>query len=330
MDETQAKTHIVILGEDKPLITTGLDLLGTLYGPWHGVELAQNMGMDRGSVRVIASVPGSHDAPIDAAVMDAFPHLEIIASFGVGYDHIDASYAASRGIMVTHTPDVLTDEVADLTVGLVVMTARNLGAAERWLRAGKWHSEGNFALSPSLRGRRIGIFGLGRIGTAVATRLAAFGLPIAYCARTQKPDLAYGFYPDAESLAEATDVLIITAPGGAETHHSINGKVFRALGPDGIVINVGRGSVIDEEALVTALEEGTILAAGLDVFANEPHVPPRLLQCSNVVLLPHVGSASVMTRAAMGQLVVDNVKTWLDAGRALTPVPECLERGMSS
>lgn len=260
---------------------------------------------------------------IDAAFIDALPGLEIIANFGVGYDAVDAGHAARRGVMVTNTPDVLTDEVADTAVGLLINTVRRLPQAEAWLRAGRWRGEGAFALSPlTLRGRSVGIFGMGRIGLAVARRLAAFGLPIAYHNRRPVADTPYTYHDTLVGLAAAVDTLISVAPGGAATDRAVNAEVLAALGSDGVLVNVGRGSTVDEAALAAALADGTIAAAGLDVFADEPNVPEALLSRDNACLLPHVGSASVATRRAMADLVVDNLVAWFETGRPLTPVPE--------
>ncbi|WP_420961203.1 2-hydroxyacid dehydrogenase [Brucella sp. IR073] len=260
---------------------------------------------------------------LNAAFMDALPNLEIVANFGVGYDNVDAAHAGKTGIMVTNTPDVLTEEVADTALGLLIDTVRELPQAQAWLRAGKWETEGNYPLTKlSLRGRRAGIFGLGRIGKAIARRLEAFGLSVAYHNRHRADDVVYDYYPSLLALAEAVDTLIVAAPGGAGTEKAVNAEVLRALGPDGVLINIGRGSVVDEEALIAALGSGTIAAAGLDVFADEPRVPQALIDLPNATLLPHVASASQATRRAMADLVVDNLVSWFKDGAALTPVRE--------
>lgn len=275
---------------------------------------------ERAHVRGIASM-----TRISAAFIDALPNLEIIAHFGVGYDAVDAAHAASKGVMVTNTPDVLTEEVADTTIGLLINTVRELPSAEAWLRAGKWAGVGNYRLSPgTLRGRSVGIFGLGRIGLAIARRLEAFGLPISYHNRRRVEGVAYTYYPTLKELAQGVDTLISVAPGGAETEKAVNAEVLAALGPQGVFINIGRGSTVDEEALAAALADGTIMAAGLDVFADEPHVPEALLKAGNATLLPHVGSASIHTRRAMADLTVDNLVAWFDGRRPLTPVAETL------
>jgi lactate dehydrogenase-like 2-hydroxyacid dehydrogenase len=280
-----------------------------------GPLLAKAGNAFRGAAR------GTHMS-VTRAMMEQLPKLEIIANFGVGYDGIDTRAAAERGIIVTNTPDVLTEEVADTTLGLLLMTVRNLAAGERYLRAGKWPS-GDFPLSrASMRDRSVGMVGLGRIGLAIARRLDAMGVPVSYHTRTPRKDVPYNYFADVGALAEAVDTLIVIVPGTAETKNMINAAVLEALGPQGIVINVGRGVVIDEPALIEALRRKTILAAGLDVFPSEPHVSPDLMALDNAVLLPHLGSASVATRNAMGQLVIDNLASWFKDGKPLTPVAE--------
>jgi lactate dehydrogenase-like 2-hydroxyacid dehydrogenase len=260
--------------------------------------------------------------PIDEALLVRLPKLAIISSFGVGYDHIDAGAAAKRGIVVTHTPDVLTEEVADTAIGLLLCTVRELPQAERYVRAGKWPN-GNYPLSrATLRNRTVGMVGMGRIGVAIARRLEAFGVPIVHHTRQKRAELAYRHYPQLIDMARDVDTLIVIVPGGAATKNMIDATVLDALGPNGIMINVARGSVIDEPALIAALREHKITAAGLDVFVNEPEVPPELLTMENVVLLPHLGSASVFTREKMDQLLVDNVLAWAADKPPLTPVPE--------
>lgn len=272
-----------------------------------------------GRVRGVAA--GGGHARVDAALFDALPKLEIVSSFGVGYDHVDAAEAGRRGLVVTNTPDVLTDEVADLAIGLLLATVRQIPQVDRYLREGHW-LKGAYPLTTSLRKRKVGIVGLGRIGKAVAHRVEAFGLPVAYHGRSRQSDVAYRYYPSLVEMAADVDTLISVAPGGASTHHIINAQVLKALGPDGILINVGRGTVVDEAALIAALADKTILSAGLDVFEDEPRVPAELIAMDHVVLLPHVGSASVHTREQMGQLVVDNLASWFAGQGARTPVPE--------
>ena len=259
--------------------------------------------------------------PIDARLFDRLPRLEIVASFGVGYDTIDVAEAHRRGIVVTNTPDVLSDEVADLALGLLLATIRRIPQADRYLRAGRWR-EGSFPLTTSLRERRVGILGLGRIGRAIAQRLEGFGVSIAYHGRTPQADVAYAYHDSLLGLAKAVDVLIVASPGGPGTRGLVDAAVLAALGPEGIVVNIARGSVIDEAALIAALTAGTIHGAGLDVFENEPQVPQALVDLDQVVLLPHVGSGSHHTRAAMGRVLTDNLFSWFDGKGPVTPVPE--------
>jgi lactate dehydrogenase-like 2-hydroxyacid dehydrogenase len=260
---------------------------------------------------------------IDADVLDAGTDLKVVANIAVGYDNIDVAAAKARGIVVTNTPDVLTEEVADTALGLLLNTVRELPKAEAWLREGRWVRDGAYPLTgTTLRGRRAGIFGMGRIGLAIARRLEAFGLPIAYHNRSKVEGVSYEYHPTLLGLAAAVDTLVSVAPGTASTEKAVDKEVLEALGPDGVFVNIGRGSTVDEAALATALADGTIRAAGLDVFANEPNVPQALLDAPNASLLPHVGSASVHTRQAMADLVVDNLLAWFGEGKPLTAVPE--------
>ncbi|WP_173932798.1 2-hydroxyacid dehydrogenase [Chelativorans sp. Marseille-P2723] len=270
------------------------------------------------SVKAVASFGN-----VGAAFIDALPRLQIIANFGVGYDSVDAGHAARSGVMVTNTPDVLTEEVADTTIGLLINTVRELPKAEQYLRDGRWKREGPYPLTRgSLRGRKVGIYGLGRIGRAIALRLEAFGLPVSYHNRRKVEDVPYTYHSDLLSLAKAVDTLICVAPGGPATDRAIDDQILNALGSDGVFINIGRGATVDEKALAAALKNGTILAAGLDVYADEPNVPEDLLSCPNTCLLPHVGSASVHTREAVANLMIDNLISWFSTGKPLTPVAE--------
>ena len=291
-----------------------LDAAFTVHRLWQGVP-------DAVLARVRGMAANTLAGPVGAAQLARLPALEIIANFGVGYDNIDIALAVARGIVVTNTAGVLDEEVADLTLGLLLATLRRIPAAERFVREGRW-VQGAFALSPSLRGRRVGIVGLGGIGKAVARRLDAFAVEIAWHGRSDQPDVAWPRYASVEALAQACDVLIVIVPGGAATRQLIDARVLSALGRQGVLINVSRGTVVDETALITALQHRTILAAGLDVFEDEPHVPAALLACDNAVLLPHIGSASQITRQAMGQMMVDNLAAWFATGAALTPVAE--------
>lgn len=262
------------------------------------------------------------------AWMDLLPNLEIIANFGVGYDGIEVEHAAKKGIVVTNTPDVLNDEVADTTIALLLNTLRNLYNAEKYLRDGRWDKEGAFGLSNySLKGRKIGIFGMGRIGQEIAKRLEAFKVDIAYHTRNKRSEVDYTYYPTLKELATAVDTLICIVPGTASTHKIINAEILQALGKDGVFINIGRGSSVDEDALIKALRDKTIGAAGLDVFYAEPSVPAEFLELDNVSLLPHVGSASIPTRNAMADLVSGNILKWVRERTAITPVAETPLKG---
>ena len=275
-------------------------------------------------IRAVAT--GGPHLAMDEAFMRRLPNLEIIASFGVGYDLIDARAAARSGVIVTNTPGVLDDEVADTAMGLTIATVRRIPQAERFLRSGQWRG-GPFPLTASLRDRTLGILGLGRIGRAIATRARAFGLEVVYHGRNPKADVPYRYYPSLIEMAKACDILIVTAPGGPATRHIVNAEVLDALGPDGVLVNIARGSLVDEAALIEALRTGQILAAGLDVFENEPQVPDELIALDNAVLLPHVGSASARTRRAMADCVVANLFAWAEGKPPLNPVPETPWRG---
>ncbi|WP_028746759.1 2-hydroxyacid dehydrogenase [Rhizobium mesoamericanum] len=264
----------------------------------------------------------------NAGAIDRLPNVELISSFGVGYDGVDAKHAAAKGVIVTNTPDVLNDEVADTTIGLLLNTIRELPRAENWLRAGNWKRGQNYPLSRfSLKGRHVGIYGLGRIGQEIAKRLEPFKVTISYHTRTRHRDSPYGYYSSLKDLAGAVDTLISIVPKTPQTHKTINAEILSALGPEGVFINVGRGWTVDEDALAQALRSGTISAAGLDVYYDEPDVPASLLDLPNAVLLPHLASGSVPTRNAMADLVVDNLVEWFGKGRALTPVSETPAKG---
>ena len=254
--------------------------------------------------------------------MDAMPNLALISNYGVGYDAIDVDLSVSRGILVTHTPQVLNDEVATTALMLMLASYRNLLASDAYVRAGRWPEEGQMTLSRSADNRRVGILGLGRIGLALARKLEPFHAEIAYHNRTPR-DVPYRYFDNLAEMAAACEVLFVVTPGGADTRGIVNRKVLDALGAEGLLVNVSRGSVVDEPALVAALQEGRLGAAGLDVFADEPNVPEALFTMPNVVLTPHIGSATVETRSAMGNLVVDNLLQHLADGRVISPVPEC-------
>jgi lactate dehydrogenase-like 2-hydroxyacid dehydrogenase len=265
---------------------------------------------------------GGHPGSIGGELMQKLPRLEIVSSFGVGYDNVDTKYAGAHGITVTNTPDVLNEEVADTALGLLLSTVRQLPQIDRYVRAGRWAANGDYALTQSLRDRTVGMVGLGRIGKAIARRLDAMRVPVVYHTRRAQADVPYRHYPSLVDMARDADVLLVITPGGAATRNLINAEVLAALGPNGILVNMSRGSVVDEPALIKALQQSTILTVGLDVYADEPHVPAELIAMDHVVLFPHVGSASIHTRRAMEQLVVDNLAAWNAGKPPLTPVPE--------
>lgn len=262
-----------------------------------------------------------HDG-IRPEYVEAMPDLKLISCYGVGYDAIDTAQAVSRGIWVTHTPNVLNAEVATTALMLMLACYRNLLADDAYVRSGKWQTDGNAPLTRTADNRTVGIVGLGRIGQAIADKLAPFNAKILYHARNEK-SVDYTYYSDLTAMARDSEVLICITPGGPSTHKLVNADVIKALGPEGILINVSRGSVVDEAALIAALQEQRLGAAGLDVFEHEPKVPTALRALSNVVLLPHVGSATHETRAAMGALTVDNLLQHFEQGTVISPVPEC-------
>jgi lactate dehydrogenase-like 2-hydroxyacid dehydrogenase len=303
----------------KPLIVKGLETIGTLHKSAEAKDL-QSFYASHAEVRAIACAATSEY--LGDAFISRFPKLQIISSFGVGYDHIDAKAAGARGIIVTNTPEVLTEEVADTALALLLNTVREFPQAERYLRAGKWLQKAYPLTKATLRNRTVGILGMGAIGKAIARRLEAFGVPVVYHTRKPRSEVSYRHYPKLLDMARDVDTLMVIVPGGAATANMINAEVLDALGPNGILINMARGSVVDEPALVKALKDKRIMAAGLDVFAKEPEVPAELMAMDNVVLFPHLGSASVYTRDRMDQLVVDNIAAWASGKPPLTPVAE--------
>jgi lactate dehydrogenase-like 2-hydroxyacid dehydrogenase len=254
------------------------------------------------------------------SLLDALPKLELISVFGVGYDGVPVSYCKERGIKVTNTPDVLTDDVADVALGLILMTGRGFVRANRFVQAGEWEKRGP-ELAMKLSGKKLGILGLGRIGKAIAQRVAAMGMKVGYTGRNRQ-QVPYEYFADLKALAAAVDFLVVACPGGDATRNIVNAEVLAALGKKGTIVNIARGSIIDEPALVAALKAGTIKGAGLDVFADEPHIPADLFAMDNVVLLPHVGSATRETRQAMGDLCKANLDAYFSGKGVLTLIPE--------
>ncbi len=273
---------------------------------------------ERGAEFTVLVTTGTLGASAD--LIAALPHLKAICSLGVGYDAIDLGAARARGVVVSNTPDVLNDCVADLAMGLLIDTVRGLSASDRHVRRGDWPRQGPTAPTTRVSGKRLGLLGMGRIGQAIARRATGFGMDIRYNSRTPKSGLAWSHEPSLTELARWCDFLVVACTGGPETRHLVSAEVLQALGPQGHVVNIARGSVIDEAALVKALADGQIAGAGLDVFEHEPEVPAALIAMDNVVLLPHVGSGTRETRQAMAALVLDNLRSFLANGRLVTEV----------
>ncbi len=271
----------------------------------------------------IRAITGGGESQVSRELIQQLPALEMISIMGVGYDKVDVRAAIERGIPVTHTPDVLNDEVADLALALMLSVARRVPQADRHVRENRWAEQGNMPLATKMSGKRLGIVGLGRIGKAIAQRAQAFGMSIAYTGRTQQAGVSFPYYPSAAALAANVDFLVVITPGGEGTRKMINADVLEALGPKGILINVARGTVVDEPALIRALQQGVIAGAGLDVFENEPTVPEALRALDNVVLTPHMASATHETRQAMADLALANLQAHFAGQPLLSPVPEC-------
>jgi len=310
------KPEIVMIGPMYPACEERLEREFGVHRLWEAADRDAFLCGVADRVRGVA-LYALHGCP--APVIEALPKLEIIASMGIGVDKIALDCARSRGVRVTNTPDVVTDATADIALGLVLATERRLVEADRFVRRGEW-PKGDYPLGRSLRGRKIGIVAMGRIGQAIAQRCEAFGTEIAYYGPRRKAEIAYPYYADPVALAEWAEILIVAAPGGEATRNLVSRAVIDALGPEGTLINIARGSVVDEVALVEALVAGRLGRAGLDVYVNEPRVPEALFALDNVVLSPHMGSATHDTRRAMGDLTVDNLLAHFTGKPLLTPV----------
>ncbi len=314
--------HVLAVTRLSPLLGPQLRAAYAVHDRLHETDAAAFAAIAP-QVRGIAA---SGESKVSAGLMAQLPALEIISVMGVGYDGVDVAAAQARGVVVTHTPEVLNDDVADLALGLMLCAARQLPAADRWVRSGQWAAQGPMPLARKMSGARLGLVGMGRIGQAIAHRALAFGMGVAYTARSARPGLPYRYLPSAAALAAEVDFLVTITPGGAGTRKLIDAGVLAALGKgrgEGIFVNVARGSVADEAALIDALERGVIAGAGLDVFENEPQVPERLRALPQVVLTPHIGSATAQTRQAMADLAAANLAAHF-AGQPLpSPVPEC-------
>lgn len=307
------------------LVTASLPAL--LYDPLKAdyrchdyVQATDKAGLlaaDGARIRGLVQAGGTVTAP---ALLDQLPKLEIISVFGVGYDGVPVAYCRQRGLKVTNTPDVLTDDVADVALGLILMTGRGFVRLNRFVHAGEWEKRAP-ELTTKLSGRKVGILGLGRIGKAIAARVTAMGMKVEYTGRKPQ-DVPYPYVRQLTALAKAVDFLVVASPGGEATRNMVNAEVLAALGSKGTLINIARGSIVDEPALVAALKAGVIKGAGLDVFADEPHIPPELLTMDNVVLVPHVGSATRETRQAMGDLCKANLDAYFSGQGVLTLIPD--------
>lgn len=303
----------------QPLLTHEMDVLEQEFNVLRLWESQKPESVIRDHSHEIVSILSTYNGSgVSKRLMEALPNLEIIAQFGVGYDNIDLVAAKQRDIIVTNTPDVLTDDTADVALFLMLNVARRAVEADMFVRVGRWHS-GAMPLSTSISGKTVGIVGLGSIGQAIAQRAAAFNTKVIYHSRTKK-DVAYTYYKDLKEMAVAADFLILACAGGDETKHLINYEILDALGAEGFLINIARGSVVKEDDLLIALRNKSIAGAGLDVYADEPNVPEEMIKMDNVVLSPHVGSATVETRSKMGQLVIDNLTAHFDGQPLLTPI----------
>jgi lactate dehydrogenase-like 2-hydroxyacid dehydrogenase len=268
----------------------------------------------------VTGVVSVYDRNVSAKLIRALPNLEIIAHYAVGYDTVDMRAAKEQGVVVTNTRGVSAEDAADAAIGLVLAVFRRMVEGDLYVRSGQWAKRGPMPLGRSVKGRTMGIVGLGSIGQAVASRAKAFGMKVVYHGPRKKPEIPYAYYNDLQKMAEDCDILMVTCSHSQETHQLINAKILKSLGKDGILINVARGGVVNEQDLIDALEGGVIAGAGLDVFENEPDVPSSLCRMDNVVLQPHQASATVESATAEAQLVVDNLNLYFEKAEVLTPV----------
>ena len=311
-----SKPELILMGEYSTADMAALEAIYTVHRYWEASDKAAFLSLHANSVRAIAT---RGDLGVSGVVINALQKLEIISCFGVGVDAIDLVTARARGIKVTTTPDVLNEDVADLALALMLGIARQIPQADAFTRSGKW-TNGAFPLLTRMNGKRLGILGLGRIGLAIARRAEGFAMSISYCTRNRRDDVAYRHFANAMELASQSDFLVAILPGGETTAKIVDADVLRALGPKGYFINVARGSVVDEPALLEALESRAIAGAALDVFWNEPKIDPRFFNLQNVVLHPHGGSGTAETRAAMGKLVRDNLAAHFSRQPLPTPI----------
>jgi len=316
------KPDVLLVMPLPPYVRAQIDALYTVHDRTHMTDPASFTKVAPN----IRAIVGSGEAKVPRELMVQMPNLKMVSVIGVGYDGVDTAAANDLGIKVTHTPDVLNDDVADLALALMLSAARRLPQADQYVRQGQWLAKGPMALQTKVSGARVGIVGMGRIGKTIAKRCAAFDMPISYTARSAKSDLPFTFYATAKELAANVDFLVVITPGGAATKGMINAEVLAALGKgkgEGYLVNVARGTVVDQPALIEALQNKTIAGAGLDVFDGEPTVPEAFFAMDNVTLLPHVGSATHATRKAMADLALLNLANFYAGKSLVTPVPEC-------
>ena len=313
-----SQPEVLVVAKLPPFLMDALRATFTVHDRLHETDAA---AFEAVAPR-IRGIAASGESKVDAALMDRLPALQIISVMGVGYDGIDVAAAKARKVVVTHTPGVLNDDVADLALALMLATARAIPQSDRHVRSGQWPS-GPMPLARKVSGARLGLVGMGRIGQAIALRASAFSMSVAYTARSAKAELPYRYLPSARALAAESDFLVVITPGGAGTRKLIDAEVLAALGADGLLVNVARGSVVDETALIDALQRGVIAGAGLDVFESEPNVPQALRDLNNVVLTPHIGSATGATRRAMADLAFSNLHALFNGRPLPSPVPEC-------
>ena len=311
---------ILLIGNTTPRIESRL---AEDFETIHAANINDMEAFVAGEGEAIEGIAAYSGSAMSASLIENLPNLKIISCFGVGYDAVPLDAALSRNIVVTHTPNVLNKDVANCAIMLMLATSRDLVRDYRWVTSGNWVGSGSPPLSRSIEGAKVGIVGMGRIGEEIARKLSMFECDIAYHSRTQKTGLAYTYYGNLKQMAEAVSYMVVIVPGGPATQKMIDREIIDALGPHGTLINIARGTVVDEPELVLALQEKRLGWAALDVFENEPQVPEALFSMENVTLLPHSGSATLETRQAMGDLTVDNLISFFHTGKAISPVPEC-------
>ena len=316
------KQELLFYGSPKPGM---MDLLNPKFNTTNAKDISDDATYWQGKATEVVAIVMTGHGNLTDDLMAKLPALKIISSFGVGYDSIDAVSAAKRSIVVSHTPNVLNADVSNTAIMLMLAVSRSLVVDDAYLRAGRWLKDGAAPLRQSMDGRKVGIVGLGRIGLEIGRKLESFDMDISYHTRSKKNGVAYRYYQNLIEMAKDVDFIVVITPGGAATDKLISRDVMNALGKNGTLINIARGTVVDEAEMVKALQEGRLGGAGLDVYEAEPKVPEALFALDNVVLLPHVGSATIGTRQAMSDLVIENLFSFFDTGKAVAPVPECAD-----